>query len=181
LMDDANIPNLTTLPYVDWSSAFDPTYLNTRRFALSMDNPYYFSGKYATGLGSPHTPYGWVWPLGIIGRALTATSSREVAESITTLAETDSETGMIHESFYPDGYWRFTRPEFGWANALYAELLFRSLAGDSATQFAVDGPILPFETRTPTPQLALPSFVQIENAGELNRALGQMLYEGGGT
>jgi hypothetical protein len=27
----------------------------------------------------------------------------------------------------------------------------------------------------------LPSFVQIENAGELNRALGQMLYEGGGT
>jgi uncharacterized protein len=181
LMDDANIPNLTTLPYVDWSSAFDPTYLSTRRFALSMDNPYYFSGKYATGLGSPHTPYGWVWPLGIIGRALTATSSKEVAESITTLAETDSETGMIHESFYPDGYWRFTRPEFGWANALYAELLFRSLAGDSATQFAVDGPILPFETRTPTPQLALPNFVQIENAGELNRALGQMLYEGGGT
>ena len=62
---------------------------------------------------------------------------------------------MIHESFYPDGYWRFTRPEFGWANALYAELLFRSLAGDSATQFAADGPILPFETRTPTPQLVL--------------------------
>ena len=45
LMDDANIPNLTTLPYVDWSSAFDPTYLSTRRFALSMDNPYYFSGQ----------------------------------------------------------------------------------------------------------------------------------------
>ncbi len=181
LMDDANIPNLTTLPYVDWSSSFDPTYLSTRRFALSMDNPYYFSGKYATGLGSPHTPYGWVWPLGIIGRALTATSSNEVAESITTLAETDSETGMIHESFYPDGYWRFTRPEFGWANALYAELLFRSLAGDSATQFAADGPILPFETRTPTPQLVLTTLLQIENAAELNRALGQMLYEGGGT
>jgi uncharacterized protein len=181
LMDDANIPNLTTLPYIDWSSAFDPTYLNTRRFALSMDNPYYFTGKYATGLGSPHTPYGWVWPLGIIGRALTATSSNEVAESITTLAETDSESGMIHESFYPDGYWRFTRPEFGWANALYAELLFRSLAGDLATQFAVDGPTLPLETRTPTPQLVLTTFLQIQNAAELNRALGQMLYEGGGT
>jgi meiotically up-regulated gene 157 (Mug157) protein len=181
LMDDANIPNLTTLPYIDWSSAFDDTYLNTRRFALSMDNPYYFSGKYATGLGSPHTPYGWVWPLGIIGRALTATSSREVAESITTLAETDSESGMIHESFYPDGYWRFTRPEFGWANALYAELLFRSIAGDSATQFAVDGPILPFQDRTETPKLVLTTFLQIQNAAELNRALGQMLYEGGGT
>jgi meiotically up-regulated gene 157 (Mug157) protein len=30
LMDDANIPNLTTLPYIDWCSAFDPTYLATR-------------------------------------------------------------------------------------------------------------------------------------------------------
>ncbi len=43
---------------------------------------------------------------------------------------------MIHESFYPDGYWRYTRDEFGWANALGAELFFRSLAGDSSTQFA---------------------------------------------
>jgi meiotically up-regulated gene 157 (Mug157) protein len=181
LMDDANIPNLTTLPYIDWSSAFDPTYLTTRGFTLSMDNPYYFSGKYATGLGSPHTPHGWVWPLGIIGRALTATSTQEVAEAITTLAETDSESGMIHESFYPDGYWRFTRPEFGWANALYAELLFRSLAGDTATQFAVQGPILPFQTRSVTPQLVLPVFSQLENDCELNGTLGRMLYEGGGT
>jgi hypothetical protein len=181
LMDDANIPNLTTLPYVDWSSAFDPTYLTTRGFTLSMDNPYYFSGKYANGLGSPHTPYGWVWPLGIIGRALTATSSQEVAEAITTLAETDSETGMIHESFYPDGYWKFTRPEFGWANALYAELLFRSLAGTPATQFAAYGPILPFETRSETPKLVLPAYTQMQNTAELTGTLGRMLYEGGGT
>ena len=110
LMDDANIPNLTTLPYIDWCSSFDPTYLATRNFALSMDNPFYFSGRYAQGLGSPHTPYGYVWPLGIIGRALTATSSVEVASAITTLAETDGESGLIHESFYPGGYWRYTRP-----------------------------------------------------------------------
>ena len=77
LMDDANIPNLTTLPYIDWCSSFDPTYLATRNFALSMDNPFFFSGRYAQGLGSPHTPYGYVWPLGIIGRAFTATSSRK--------------------------------------------------------------------------------------------------------
>ena len=144
LMDDANIPNLTTLPYIDWCSSFDATYLATRTFALSMDNPFFFSGRYAQGLGSPHTPYGYVWPLGIIGRALTATSSIEVATAITTLAETDGESGLIHESFYPDGYWRYTRPEFGWANALGAELFFRSLAGEPATQFAVNGPILPF-------------------------------------
>ena len=80
---------------------------------------------------------------GIIGRALTATSSLEVATALTTLAETDDENGMIHESFYPNGYWRYTRPEFGWANALGAELVFRSLAGEPATQFARHGPILP--------------------------------------
>jgi uncharacterized protein len=178
LMDDANIPNLTTLPYVDWCSAFDPAYLNTRAFTLSMDNPFYFAGRYAQGLGSPHTPYGYVWPLGIIGRALTATSSLEVAVAVTTLAETDGESGMIHESFYPDAYWRFTRSEFGWANALGAELLFRSLAGDGATEFAAGGPILPYETRTRTPTLVPPA-IQLLNAAELNATLMGLLRAGG--
>jgi meiotically up-regulated gene 157 (Mug157) protein len=180
LMDDANIPNLTTLPYIDWCSAFDPVYLATRKFALSMDNPFYFSGRYAEGLGSPHTPYGYVWPLGIIGRALTATSSVEVADAITTLAETDGESGLIHESFYPGGYWRYTRPEFGWANALGAELFFRSLAGESATQFAWNGPIAPLQERSRTPTL-VPVFTQIENAAELNATLGRLLHVSGGA
>lgn len=179
-MDDANIPNLTTLPYIDWCSSFDATYLSTRGFALSMDNPFFFSGRYAEGLGSPHTPYGYVWPLGIIGRALTATSSLEVATAITTLAETDGESGLIHESFYPDGYWRFTRPEFGWANALGAELFFRSLAGEPATEFAWQGPITPFERRSVTPHL-VPLFTQIENAAEVDAALGRLLDATSGT
>jgi hypothetical protein len=174
LMDDANLPNLTTLPYIDWCSAFDPTYLQTRAFTLSRDNPFYFSGRYAEGLGSPHTPTNYVWPLGIIGRAITATSSREVAEAITTLAETDGESGMIHESFYDDGYWRYTRAEFGWANALGAELLFRTLAGFTSTQFVPDGPVLPFERRTPTPTL-VPAFTQIENGRKIFGALGGLL------
>jgi meiotically up-regulated gene 157 (Mug157) protein len=180
LMDDANIPNLTTLPYIDWCSSFDATYLATRAFTLSMDNPFYFTGRYAQGLGSPHTPYGYVWPLGIIGRAITATSSAEVATAITTLAETDGESGLIHESFYPDGYWRYTRPEFGWANALGAELFFRSLAGEPATQFAWGGPILPFEHRSTTPVL-VPFFTQLENTAELNATLGRLLHATGGT
>jgi meiotically up-regulated gene 157 (Mug157) protein len=180
LMDDANIPNLTTLPYIDWCSAFDATYLATRTFALSMDNPFYFAGRYAQGLGSPHTPYGYVWPLGIIGRALTATSSIEVATAITTLAETDGESGMIHESFYPDGYWRYTRPEFGWANALGAELFFRSLAGEPATQFAWRGPILPFQERSRTPAL-VPYITQIENGAEITLTLGRLLHSTAGA
>ena len=176
-MDDANIPNLTTLPYLDWSSAYDPTYLNTRAFTLSRDNPWFFSGTYAEGLGSPHTPYGFVWPLGIIGRALTSTDSREVETAITTIAETDSETGLIHESFYPDGYWRYTRAEFGWANALGAELLFRSVGGYRASAFVHGGVIMPFETRSATPQL-VPSIIQLENSADIVGTLGRLLDAG---
>jgi uncharacterized protein len=175
LMDDANVPNLTTLPALDWLSAYDPTYLNTRAFTLSMDNPWYFSGRYAQGLGSPHTPYGYVWPLGIIGRALTSTDVREIEASITTLAETDSEDGLIHESFYPDGYWRYTRQEFGWANAFYAELLFRTLAGFPLQRHTPGNTtIVPLEVRWQTPALVSP-LDQLNNTADLVRALGQQL------
>ena len=178
LMDDANIPNLTTLPYLNWCSSSDPVYLTTRSFALSKGNPWYFSGRYAAGLGSPHTPYGFVWPLGIIGRALTSTSAAEVRTSLTMLAETDSESGMIHESFYPDGYWRFTRQEFGWANALYAELVFRSVAGSEATPFLSGGrTMVGFELPSRTPVL-VPPIVQIDNTSELMRTLGRLLDAG---
>jgi hypothetical protein len=152
--------------------------LNTRAFTLSMDNPWYFSGRYAQGLGSPHTPYGYVWPLGIIGRALSSTDILEIQNSITTLAETDSEDGLIHESFYPDGYWRFTRQEFGWANAFYAELLFRTLAGYRAEFLAAgDGTMLPFEVRTQTPVL-VSKLDQLDNTADLVGTLGRLLYEG---
>ncbi|HEY8320704.1 MAG TPA: glycoside hydrolase family 125 protein [Candidatus Baltobacteraceae bacterium] len=176
-MDDANIPNLTTLPYLGWCSSFDQIYLNTRAFALSPANPYYFSGTYAQGLGSPHTNPNFVWPLGIIGRALTATGSAEVAQQITTLAETDGKDGLIHESFYDGGYWRYTRAEFGWANALYAELLFRSTAGFRAMPF-VDGDeaIIPFQRPARTPTLASP-LVQIHNSGLLYTTLGDLLAQ----
>jgi uncharacterized protein len=178
IMDDANIPNLTTLPTIDWSSEFDPVYLNTRAFTLSMDNPWYFSGRYAQGLGSPHTPYGNVWPLGIIGRAITTTDVREIVESITMLAETDSEDGLIHESFYPDGYWRYTRSEFGWANALYAELLFRTVAGYSALDHvAGEQTVLPFEARAQTPTI-VSTLHQLENASDIVGTLGRLLYAG---
>jgi meiotically up-regulated gene 157 (Mug157) protein len=177
LIDDANIPNLTAAPYIDWSSVWDPTYLATRAWTLSSKNPWYFRGRYARGLGSVHTPYGYVWPLGIIARALTSTSSREISDSITTLAETDSESGMIHESFYPDGYWRYTRAEFGWANALFSELLFRTVAGFPSSPFVRDGVIIPFEQRSVTPNLVPPS-IEIYNASDIVGTLGRLLQEG---
>lgn len=177
LMDDANVPNLTGMPGMDWSSPYDPVYLTTRSWTLSTRNPWYFQGRYAQGLGSPHTPHDFVWPLGIITRALTSTSSSEIRASITTLAETDSEAGMIHESFYADGYWRYTRQEFGWANALYADLLFRTVAGFRSPSFVSDGVIMPFQARSELPQM-VPPIVEIDNTADIIGTLGRLLQQG---
>ncbi len=129
LMDDANLPDLTSTALWEYLSPYDPVYQNTRRFVLSQDDPYFYRGRFATGLGSPHTPTGWVWPLGMTAQALTSQDATEVADLIKSIAATGSTDGLIHESFDPDDPSRFTRSEFGWANAAYAELLFRSIAG----------------------------------------------------
>jgi len=129
LMDDANIPNLLTMPLLGLVLRFDPIYTNTRRFSLSQDNPYWYRGTYGAGLGSPHTRTGWVWPLGLIGQALTAATPGEVDEPIAELRALDGARGLFYESIDPDEPWHFTRSEFGWANALYAELIFRCVAG----------------------------------------------------
>ncbi len=170
LIDDANLPNLLSIPYFGYRNNADPLYASTRAFVLSAADPYYHRGRYASGLGSAHTPPGWIWPLGIITRALTAQARQETLESVTDLAETDSETGLIHESFYPDGYWRYTREEFGWANALYAELIFRSVAGFSDTNFTTPHRIFGLEPRSITPRLTTPE-VQLEDASRAGSAL----------
>lgn len=54
-MDDANVPSLLSIPYLGYASADDPLYLNTRKLILSRTNPYFYEGKAAAGIGSPHT------------------------------------------------------------------------------------------------------------------------------
>lgn len=174
LMDDANVPDLLAMPFFGYTDASDPIYLNTRGFVLSERNPYYFRGRYAEGLGSPHTPRGWVWPLGIVTRGLTATTSAETAQAVTTLAETDSREFLIHESFDANAYWHYTRAEFGWGNAFYAELLFRSVAGFRAAPYVPPDGILRLDSPTQTPALTRP-LEQLLNRLRLVSALGRLL------
>jgi meiotically up-regulated gene 157 (Mug157) protein len=126
LMDDANIPDLLAAPLYGYLSKEDRTYADTRRFALSDANPYYYRGHVVSGVGSPHTPKGWVWPLAIATRAMTAQDSAEVAEQLAMLASTTAATGFVPESVDPDDPTQFTRAEFGWANAHYSDVLFRT-------------------------------------------------------
>ena len=58
LADDANVPSLLSAPYLGFCDVNDPIYVNTRKFILSSDNPFYYTGKAASGVGSPHTPEG---------------------------------------------------------------------------------------------------------------------------
>ena len=151
LMDDANLPNLLSAPLIEYVSPDDLVYQNTRRFSLSSNDPYYYSGRFASGLGSSHTPTGWVWPLGLIGEAMTSPNVGEVTQLLQRIATTSGSDLLMHESFDPNDPTRFTRPEFGWANAAYAELLFRSVAGFPSQPLRLEllPRLLPLGVRTP--------------------------------
>jgi meiotically up-regulated gene 157 (Mug157) protein len=123
VMDDANIPSLLSIPYFGYLPKTNSLYLATRRFALSDRNPYFFRGKYAEGIGSPHTPHGYVWPLALCVQALTATDEKEVDQVFTWIAVSDVGDHRLHESFNAEWPESYTREDFAWPNALYAELI----------------------------------------------------------
>lgn len=126
-MDDANIPSLLSIPYLEYAEVDDPVYRNTRRFALSPDNPYYNEGRFARGIGSPHTNPKWIWHLSLAMRGLTSADPVEIDELLTMFENTDAETGLPHEAFDPDDPSRFTRPWFGWAASLYAQFVLHAI------------------------------------------------------
>lgn len=123
LMDDANIPSLLSIPYFGYLTAQDPAYQRTRRFVLSPRNPYFFSGKYAEGVGSPHTPRDYVWPLALVMQALTSTDQAEISRVLGYIANSDIGDHRLHESFDVNSPHDFTRADFAWPNALYAQLV----------------------------------------------------------
>lgn len=126
LMDDANVPSLLSMPYLGSVKNTDPTYMNTRRFVLSGDNPFYFKGKVAEGIGGPHIGKDMVWPMSIIMRGLTSNNDAEIKNCIRTLQKTHGDTGFMHESFHKDNGAKFTRKWFAWANTLFGELLWKT-------------------------------------------------------
>lgn len=124
LMDDANIPSLIGLPYIGFDlPEFREVYENTRRFVLSTDNPYYYVGKAAKGLGSPHEYTGYIWHIGLSVQGLTAKDKKEMKEVLEMLVSTDADTGYMHECFDRDDPKKFRRPFFPWSNTLFCEFV----------------------------------------------------------
>jgi len=123
LMDDANVPSLLSIPYLGYAPADDPIYQNTRRFILSENNPYFFKGEAAEGIGSPHTPHRFIWHIALAVQGLTAVHPEEKEHMLTLLEHTDAGTGMMHEGFDADDPGQFTRKWFSWANMMFCELV----------------------------------------------------------
>jgi meiotically up-regulated gene 157 (Mug157) protein len=125
LMDDANVPSLMSIPYLGYVDAEDKIYQNTRSFVLSSSNPFYYEGKYAKGVGSPHTPEGYFWPIGLSMQGLTSNSIEEIEGLIETLVATDAGTEYMHEGVECDNPNNYTREWFAWSNSLFSELVIK--------------------------------------------------------
>ncbi len=126
LMDDANVPSLLSLPYLGAMDAEDPIYQNTRKFVLSTDNPYFFKGTAAEGIGGPHVGQDMIWPMSLTMRALTSKDEAEIKYCISTLQKTHAGKGFMHESFHKDDPANFSRAWFAWSNTLFGELLWKT-------------------------------------------------------
>ncbi len=119
-MDDANVPSLLSVPLLGYAYNAK-VYAATRAFILSPGNPYYYRGRYASGIGSMHTPWNFVWPMSLIMQYRTAARNAEKDQIVSELALSTAGDGALHESFDVNDPRRYTRPKFGWVNALFEE------------------------------------------------------------
>ncbi|HEM3663427.1 TPA: glycoside hydrolase family 125 protein [Streptococcus suis] len=123
IMDDPNVPSLLAAPYLGYCSKDDPIYLATRRTILSQENPYYYEGDYAAGLGSSHTFYRYIWPIALAIQGMTTDDKEEKARLLDTMVACDGGTGLMHESFHVDDPTLYSREWFSWANMMFCELV----------------------------------------------------------
>ena len=125
MMDDANLPNLLSLPYLHFCTTSSLVYHNTRKFSLSTNNPYFAKGPACPNgaLSGPHIGQSWIWPLGIITQAITSTDDNEIAECLRVLKTTHAGKGFMHEAFRVDNPNKYTRDWFAWANTFFGELI----------------------------------------------------------
>jgi meiotically up-regulated gene 157 (Mug157) protein len=122
LMDDANVPSLLGLPYLD-SSPDAALYGRTRSFVWSERNPWFFKGAAGEGIGGPHEGKDMIWPMAVTIFALTSQSEAEIAGALAMLKHASAGSGFMHESFNCNDAAKFTRSWFAWANSLFGELV----------------------------------------------------------
>ncbi|ORZ23967.1 DUF1237 domain-containing protein [Absidia repens] len=124
IMDDANVPSLLSLPLLGFIDQNDTIYQNTRRLVLSKSNPYYYEGPNMAGIGGPHVPLNYAWPMSQIVRILTSDNDDEIKSTLDILLRSTDKTGLIHESVnvFKNSY---SRSWFAWANGLFGQAILK--------------------------------------------------------
>jgi len=129
LVDIANIPSLMSIPWIGYADNDDETYINTRAFILSDDNPYYYEGTFASGIGDPHDilikthpELPVVWHMSLAMQGITSTNTEEIALMIQYMTDTTGGTYVMHEAFDANNPTYYSRDYFTWPCALYAYL-----------------------------------------------------------
>ena len=122
LMDDANVPSLLGLPYLEASPDAE-MYARTRAWVWSARNPWYFAGTAGEGIGGPHEGADMIWPMSQTIYALTSSSEAEIRRALKMLVAGSAGSGFIHESYNKNDPRNYTRAWFAWANTLFGELV----------------------------------------------------------
>ena len=117
--DDANVPSLLSLPFLEYPFLDKTIYDNTRRFILSKNNKYYYEGKLLKGIGSPHTPNNRVWPLSLSMQGLTSNNKEEILDCLKQLIASTNNQKLMHESVDCNDVGIYSRPWFAWANSQF--------------------------------------------------------------
>lgn len=117
---------------------YSSIYQNTRRFILSLSNPYFAQGPALSAVGGPHLGPGKGWPMAATIAALTAYNSelsglsagsneqeKVVEEQLRMILDSTSGTGVVHETVNAWNEKDWTRSWFGWANGLFGELIVK--------------------------------------------------------
>lgn len=123
IMDDSNVPNLLAAPYLGYLEETDEVYQATRKTVLSPENPYFYRGQYASGIGSSHTPENYIWPIALAMEGLTTSEKAEKERILNLLVACDGGTNLMHEGFHVDDPKKYTREWFSWANMMFCELV----------------------------------------------------------
>ncbi|EIZ78369.1 hypothetical protein WSK_3114 [Novosphingobium sp. Rr 2-17] len=124
-MDDANVPSLLGLAFLECVPRSDPLWRTTAQACWSPANPYFFRGSAIEGIGGPHVGLGQVWPMSLIVRAISSDDPQVIRAMLRMLRDTDAGTGFIHEAVDSDEPRKFTRDWFAWANGLFGDLIVK--------------------------------------------------------
>ncbi len=154
MMDDANVPSLLSIPY--FTDEYNRSiFENTVQFVLSKSNRYYFEGKSAKGVGSPHTPNNYVWPIALVSQGMFA-DRNDRYEILSLIVNSTAGTLFMHESFDVNEPKRYTRKWFAWANAYF------SVFANCLNQFIGDEEVESVVNETIPLQLLNVAFVDIK-------------------